>query len=97
MILVFEYVPYIGSLADCLSHNLTWVQRIKLCIDIARALDYLHSTTDYKQKIIHRDIKSDNILLGKNFKAKIANFGLAKFFPLGDKGSTTYETVIAGT
>ncbi|KAM0008462.1 putative non-specific protein-tyrosine kinase RLK-Pelle-LysM family [Helianthus debilis subsp. tardiflorus] len=59
--------------------NLTWVQRIKLCIDIARGLNYLHGTTDYKQKLIHRDISSDNILLGENFKAKIANFGLSKF------------------
>ncbi|KAJ0511317.1 putative protein kinase RLK-Pelle-CrRLK1L-1 family [Helianthus annuus] len=77
--------------------NVTWVQRIKLCIDIARRLDYLHSTTDYKQTLIHRDMRSDNILLGDNFKAKIANFGLSKFHPCGDKRSTTYETVIAGT
>ncbi|KAM0008466.1 putative protein kinase RLK-Pelle-LRR-I-1 family [Helianthus debilis subsp. tardiflorus] len=101
LIIVYEYVSN-GSIGDYLRRkekmaNLTWVQRIKLCIDIARGLDYLHSTTDYKQKLIHRDIKSDNILLDLNFKAKISNFGLSKFHPRGDKGSTTYETVIAGS
>ncbi|KAJ0735723.1 putative protein kinase RLK-Pelle-LRR-I-1 family [Helianthus annuus] len=101
MIIVYEY-PSNGRLGDYLRRkekmaNLTWVQRIKLCIDIARGLDYLHSTTDYKPKLIHRDIKSNNILLGENFKAKIANLGLSKFHPRGDKGSTIYETEIAGT
>ncbi|KAJ0735736.1 putative protein kinase RLK-Pelle-LRR-I-1 family [Helianthus annuus] len=101
MIIVYEYVSN-GNLGDYLSRkekmaNVTWVQRIKLCIDIARGLDYLHSTTDYKQTFIHRDMRSDNILLGDNFKAKISNFGLSKFHPGGDKRSTTYETVIAGT
>ncbi|KAJ0735753.1 putative protein kinase RLK-Pelle-LRR-I-1 family [Helianthus annuus] len=101
MILVYEYLSN-GNLGDYLSRkekgaNLTWVQRIKLCIDIARGLDYLHSTTDDKKKLIHRDIRSDNILLGENFKAKIANFGLTRFYPRGDEESTIYETKVTGT
>ncbi|KAK1426154.1 hypothetical protein QVD17_14823 [Tagetes erecta] len=83
LILVYEYVPN-GSLDNYLEihgkmTNFTWVQRIKICIDVAHGLQYLHSTTDHKQKIIHRDIKCANILLGKNFEAKIGDFSVSKF------------------
>ncbi|GJX04141.1 kinase-like domain, phloem protein 2-like protein, partial [Tanacetum coccineum] len=76
MILVYEHASK-GSLEDYLGSsdkmtNLTWVQRIKICLDIAHGLKYIHTNTDRdKQKIIHRDIKSANILLADNWKAKI--------------------------
>ncbi|KAK1426166.1 hypothetical protein QVD17_14835 [Tagetes erecta] len=101
MILIYEFVPN-GSLDDYLGNkgkmtNLTWMQRIKICIDVARGLDYIHTTMDTKQKIIHRDIKSANILLGESWEAKIADFGLSKFHPLDNTMSVIHTNNIAGT
>nr|KAJ0227870.1 hypothetical protein LSAT_V11C100018240 [Lactuca sativa] len=99
--LVYEYVSN-GSLDDYLGSinnmtNLTWLQRIRICIDIAHGLEYLHSSTENKQKIIHRDIKSANILLDENWEAKIADFGLSKFHPLNHQASTLNSINVAGT
>ncbi|GJW80318.1 kinase-like domain, phloem protein 2-like protein [Tanacetum coccineum] len=102
MILVYEHASK-GSLEDYLGSsdkmtNLTWVQRIKICLDIAHGLNYIHTNTDQdKQKIIHRDIKSANILLDDNWKAKIADFGLSKFHPADQEASTFNASTIAGT
>ncbi|XP_071690569.1 uncharacterized protein [Rutidosis leptorrhynchoides] len=102
LILVYEFVPH-GSLDDYLEGKeketyLTWVQRIKICLGIARGLDYLHTKIiDNEQMMIHRDIKSANILLGKNWEAKIADFGLSKFYSTNQLGSTIVTNNIAGT
>ncbi|KAJ0511327.1 putative protein kinase RLK-Pelle-LRR-I-1 family [Helianthus annuus] len=101
MILVYEHVSK-GSLDDYLGSegkmtNLSWEQRMKICLDIAHGLDYIHTTMENKQKIIHRDIKSDNILLGENWEAKIADFGLSMFHPVNHKASTINATKVAGT
>ncbi|GJW26764.1 kinase-like domain, phloem protein 2-like protein [Tanacetum coccineum] len=102
MILVYEHASkgslenYLGS-SDKMA-NLTWVRRLNICIDTAHGLNYIHNNTDHgKQKMIHRDIKSDNILLGDNWKAKIADFGLSKFHPADQAASTIYTDMIAGT
>lgn len=55
---------------------LSWSNRLSISLDIARALEYLHSQAD--PPIIHRDIKSSNILLIDNNHAKLADFGLCK-------------------
>ncbi|KAJ9559425.1 hypothetical protein OSB04_014039 [Centaurea solstitialis] len=96
-ILVYELASN-GSLEGYLGKTdkmttFTWKQRIKLCLDIANGLNYLHTTMKDKERIIHRDIKSANILLYKNWEAKIADFGLSRFHP----ASTVNTKNIAGT
>ncbi|XP_047322272.1 putative receptor-like protein kinase At5g39000 [Impatiens glandulifera] len=87
MILVYEYMEH-GTLADHLhkknrdgSSNgevtpLSWEQRLNVCLGAARGLDYLHTNSD--QDTIHRDVKSENILLDRDWVAKIADFGICK-------------------
>ncbi|KAL7617476.1 hypothetical protein Lser_V15G03164 [Lactuca serriola] len=101
MILVYEHASN-GSLDEYLEGtgsltNLTWVQRIKICIDVACGLNYIHNKIDDDRRIIHRDIKSGNILLTENWEAKIADFGLSKFSPENEQLNTLYTENIAGT
>ncbi|XP_028757879.1 LEAF RUST 10 DISEASE-RESISTANCE LOCUS RECEPTOR-LIKE PROTEIN KINASE-like 1.1 isoform X2 [Neltuma alba] len=81
LLLVYEYIPN-GTLASHLRGSsanpalLTWPVRIKIAIETASALAYLHASG-----IIHRDVKTNNILLDKNFCVKVADFGLSRLFP----------------
>ncbi|GJS95161.1 serine/threonine-protein kinase, active site protein [Tanacetum coccineum] len=100
-ILVYEHVSN-GSLSDYFekSNNtkrLSWAQRLQICLDIAHGLEYLHSNTEEKPMIVHRDIKSDNILLDNNWVAKIADFGLSRLRPANQKANTINTCTIAGT
>uniref|UniRef100_A0A0C9SAE5 non-specific serine/threonine protein kinase n=1 Tax=Wollemia nobilis TaxID=56998 RepID=A0A0C9SAE5_9CONI len=95
--LVVEYVPN-GTLRehlDCL-HGvvLDLATRLDIAIDVAHAVTYLHMYTD--QPIIHRDIKSSNILLTENFRAKVADFGFSRLAPQ-DTGATHVSTQVKGT
>jgi serine/threonine protein kinase len=56
--------------------HLTWEARIKVLVGTAKALAYLHEAIE--PKVVHRDIKSSNILMDDNFDAKLSDFGLAK-------------------
>ncbi|KAF8024709.1 hypothetical protein BT93_F1781 [Corymbia citriodora subsp. variegata] len=95
-LLVYEYMPN-GNLYEALHrepYNLDWVVRHQIALGIAQGLAYLHH--DLLPPIIHRDIKSTNILLDANYQPKVADFGIAKVLQArGGKDSTT--TVIAGT
>uniref|UniRef100_A0A2P2MWG3 Pto-like kinase OGw family protein n=1 Tax=Rhizophora mucronata TaxID=61149 RepID=A0A2P2MWG3_RHIMU len=106
MILVYEFMDK-GTLRDHLYawkespetssalSELTWKQRLEICIGAAKGLHYLHSGSD--GGIIHRDVKSTNILLDEHYVAKVADFGLSQLgpsdpdhFSTGLKGSFGY-------
>ncbi|CBI30615.3 unnamed protein product, partial [Vitis vinifera] len=96
-LLVYEYMPN-GSLGDLLHSNkgglLDWPTRYKIALDAAEGLSYLHH--DCVPPIVHRDVKSNNILLDGDFGARVADFGVAKVVDTTGKGPKSMS-VIAGS
>ncbi|KAL5538547.1 hypothetical protein UlMin_046274 [Ulmus minor] len=94
--LVYEYVPN-GTLRETLSGKsgirLDWMRRLKISLGAARGVAYLHEFAD--PPIIHRDIKSTNILLDGHLTAKVADFGLSK--TMGDSEKSHVSTQVKGT
>ncbi|RWR82050.1 LEAF RUST 10 DISEASE-RESISTANCE LOCUS RECEPTOR-LIKE PROTEIN KINASE-like protein 1.2 isoform X2 [Cinnamomum micranthum f. kanehirae] len=81
LLLVYEFIPN-GTVADHLHGDhakpgaFTWPTRMGIAIETADVLKYLHAVD-----IIHRDVKTNNILLDNNFHVKVADFGLSRLFP----------------
>ncbi|KAJ9692172.1 hypothetical protein PVL29_011310 [Vitis rotundifolia] len=72
---------------------LSWEQRLRIAVDAAQAFEYLHEGC--KPPIIHRDVKTSNILLDGKLQAKVADFGLSRFMP--SESRTIVSTKVAGT
>jgi Leucine-rich repeat (LRR) protein len=97
-LLVYEYMPN-GALSR---HLFQWKQlgleplslkkRLNIALDVARGMEYLHNLGHHR--FIHRDLKSANILLGDDFRAKVSDFGLMKDAP---DGNFSVATRLAGT
>ncbi|XP_048570748.1 leucine-rich repeat receptor protein kinase HPCA1 [Triticum urartu] len=94
--LVYEYMSA-GTLRDSLTGksglHLDWKKRLRVALGAARGLAYLHELAD--PPIIHRDVKSSNILMDEHLTAKVADFGLSKLVSDSDKGHVS--TQVKGT
>ncbi|KAM5570101.1 PTI1-like tyrosine-protein kinase 3 [Rosa sericea] len=102
-VLAYEFAT-MGSLHDILhgrkgvqgaqpGPTLDWMQRVRIAVDAARGLEYLHEKV--QPPIIHRDIRSSNVLLFEDFKAKIADFNLSNQAP--DMAARLHSTRVLGT
>ncbi|KAL2229570.1 probable L-type lectin-domain containing receptor kinase VI.1 [Sesamum indicum] len=96
LLLVYDYVSN-GSL-DSLLYNskngnyLTWEQRFNIVKGVASGLLYLHE--EWEQVVIHRDVKSSNVLIDHDMNARLGDFGLARLY---DHGKNSHTTHVVGT
>ncbi|KAJ9538351.1 hypothetical protein OSB04_031084 [Centaurea solstitialis] len=93
-ILVYEYASR-GSLDRHLRDAaLTWIQRLGICLGAARGLSYLHDPKGTQQRVLHRDIKSSNILLDENWNAKVSDLGLSRIGPANQEHTILISNMV---
>ncbi|KAF3517001.1 hypothetical protein DY000_02059282 [Brassica cretica] len=95
--LIYEYMAN-GDLRENMSGKrrgnvLTWENRMQIAVESAQGLEYLHNGC--RPPMVHRDVKTTNILLTERYGAKLADFGLSRSFPID--GECHVSTVVAGT
>ncbi|KAG7657194.1 Serine-threonine/tyrosine-protein kinase catalytic domain [Arabidopsis suecica] len=95
--LIYEYMAN-GDLKENMSGKrggnvLTWENRMQIAVEAAQGLEYLHNGCT--PPMVHRDVKTTNILLNERYGAKLADFGLSRSFPVD--GESHVSTVVAGT
>ncbi|KAF3580354.1 hypothetical protein DY000_02029869 [Brassica cretica] len=95
--LIYEYMAN-GDLRVNISgirggNILTWENRMKIAVEAAKGLEYLHNGC--QPPMVHRDVKTTNILLNERYGAKLADFGISKSFPID--GEYHVSTAVAGT
>ncbi|XP_072959759.1 probable serine/threonine-protein kinase PBL11 isoform X1 [Typha angustifolia] len=92
-LLVYEYMQR-GSLDNHLFRGgaqlVSWTVRVKIAIDVSRALSFLHSL---ETPVIYRNLKASDVLLDSDFKAKLSDFGLARNGPTGDETHVSTRVV----
>ncbi|GKV22055.1 hypothetical protein SLEP1_g31960 [Rubroshorea leprosula] len=96
LLLIYDYIPY-GSLYSLLFEPrngfvLSWEQRFIIIKGIASGLLYLHE--EWEKVVIHRDVKSSNVLIDADLNARLGDFGLARLY---DHGTMSHTTQVVGT
>lgn len=90
VLLIYEYLPK-GSLGDMIGRpnlQMPWNVRLRIAIGVAQALAYLHN--DYSPHLLHRNVKSSNILLDADFEPKITDFALDRIL-----GDSVFQSILA--
>ena len=95
LLLVYDYMPN-GSLDKFLygkeNTNLNWLQRFRILKGVASGLLYLHE--EWEHVVLHRDVKSSNVLLDAELNGRLGDFGLARLY---DHGTNPQTTHVVGT
>ncbi|CAH8252490.1 unnamed protein product [Arabidopsis lyrata] len=97
-ILVYEYIPNedlfkrLHEKSESNDYTMTWEVRLRIAIEIAGALSYMHSAASFP--IYHRDIKTTNILLDEKYRARVSDFGTSRSITIDQ---THLTTLVAGT
>ncbi|CAM6122289.1 unnamed protein product [Calypogeia fissa] len=104
LFLVYEYMPnesvdqHLFKNSDVSGESiLTWARRLKIVSGVAKALAYLHEETGCQRAIIHRDVKSSNVMIDRDFNAQLGDFGLGRALSKRDQARSPSTIALGGT